>query len=285
MRSQLFQGILIGLALLLIIALIGIGLANPRTADAPASEELESQYRMTALLVRLQSDITQGLEAMDDNQAYAAYDLGKTDLDGDAARGILANLSRTNGAIIDCTTIDANATILAAEPTAYGNVEGIYIGDQLPARHLLATKRPVLSDMMPVAEGIQAALLSAPIFDAKGRFIGMTSIVFKPDTFLAAIVEPAVRETPYSMTISQTDGLILYDTDPTQIGLMPDAEIYAEYPDLLALLRRIQAERYGTGRYTFTDGRTGEVTEKETFWTTAGIHGTEWRVALIRIVR
>ncbi len=220
-----------------------------RCADALRDE--------TALLIRLQSEIKAGLDGLDNDLARACYDLGQTGLRNDAARQVLLNLSRTDRGIVDCTTVDASGTIPAAEPAAYRGVEGADVWNQPNVRHVLATKRPVMSEVVTVAEGFEAAIVSAPVFtnggvfSDEGRFIGFASIVFRPEDFLSTIVAPAVGEAPFSVTVAQTDGRILYDSDSAQIGRMTfDDPLYASYPDLLATARRVvdERDRYGNLR-------------------------------------
>ena len=266
-----------------IIAALAI-LAAGCVADQPAANAATVDGDAAALLVRLQSDITAALENLDDRLAYAAYDLGETDLSGDDVHAILANLSATDPSIVDCTVSDANGTILAAEPAAYRGIEGAEIGGQAHVRHILATKRPMMSEMITVAEDIPATVIIAPIFTNESRFTGFASIVFRPETLIAGVAGPAENGTPYQVMVIQTDGRVLYDTDPTQIGKMTfEDPLYADYPDLLDVARRVTGERYGTAAYEFAaDG--GQAVKKEVAWTTAGLHGVEWRVAVIRAV-
>ena len=115
-------------------------------------------------------------------------------------------------------------------------------------------------------------------------FVGFTSIVFRPEVLIGEIAGPAADGTPYQVMVVQTDGRVIYDTDPAQIGrMMFEDPLYTDHPDLLDTAQRVVSERYGTATYKFAaDG--GETVQKEITWTTAGLHGTEWRVAVIRAV-
>lgn len=277
MSSQSYPWI-IAVAAVFVAVVAGFTVLN-QPATPPASGTNEDARE---LLVRLQSDITVALEALDDRLAYTAFDLGKTGLDDTTARNILLNLSSTDPAIVDCTVSDTEGTLLDAEPAEYHGVEGTDLRDQPNVRHILASKRPIMSDLITVAEGIPATVISTPIFTDEGRFAGFTSVVFRPDLLIAGIAGPATNGTPFqAMVVQVEDGRILYDADPTQIGLTPfEDPLFADYPDLLDAARRISAERYGTATYGFAaDG--GQAVQKAITWTTAGLHGTEWRVAVI----
>ncbi|WP_243669721.1 small multi-drug export protein [Methanoculleus chikugoensis] len=97
--------------------------------------------------------------------------------------------------------------------------QGAEIGGQAHIRHILATKRPIMSEVITVAENIPATVIVAPIFTNEGLFAGFASVVFRPEALVAGIAEPAANGTPpYQVMVIQTDGRVIYDTDPAQIG-------------------------------------------------------------------
>ncbi len=279
MSSQLYPWIVAVAAVLVAVGAGFAALNQPAAAPDSVTDE-----EAAALLICLQSEITTALEALDSRLAYAAFDLGKTGLNDAAARGILANLSDTDPAIVDCTVSDAGGTIIAAEPAAYHDVEGADIWGQAHVRHVLATKRPIMSEVITVAEGFPAAVITAPVFTNESLFVGFASVVFRPEALIAGVAGPAANGTSYQVMVVQTDGRVLYDTDPAQVGKMTfEDPLYADYPDLLEVARRVADERYGTATYGFAaDG--GQAVRKDISWTTAGLHGAEWRVAVIRAV-
>jgi len=277
MSSQSYPWI-IAVAAILVAAVAGFSAMNQ-----PALPATGTNTDARELLVHLQSDITVALEAVDGRLSHAASDLGGTGLNDTAARGILLNLSDVDPAVVDCTVSDAGGTLLAAEPAAYHGVEGADLRDQPNVRHVLASKRPIMSEVITVAEGIPAAVMSTPIFTGEDRFVGFASVVFRPEVLLAGIADPAANGTPFQVMVIQPDGRVLYDTDMGQIGRMTlEDPLYAGYPDLLDVARRTATERYGTAAYGFEVD--GEAVRKEIVWTTTGLHGVEWRVAVIRAV-
>lgn len=267
--------IIIAIACILAGVVIGMTIAPEPATDDDA--------RM--VLLRLQAEISASLERLDGEQAEAAYDLGATGLDNLAAREILLKLSRTSPAIIDCTTVSPDGVILAAEPPEYHGAEGVNVSDQPSTMQILKSKRPVMSGLGTVAEDLDAVFISAPVFtrggiasDPNGRFLGFTSIVFQPHLLIGEAAEPIVSKTPHSITVVDTDGRILYDTRPEQIGLPLDDPVYTSYPVLVEFVTRVTEERQGQASYIFRDQ------QKEAVWTTVSLHGTEWRVAVIRTI-
>ena len=243
----------------------------------PATPADDGAADAAAALIRVQSEVTVALETLDGRLSRAAAEIGRTGLTDDAARAILTDLSTTDPAIIDCSVVNAEGTLIAIEPV-YHDTEGADLRDQQNVQHILASKRPIMSDMIMLAEGFPSVLISTPIFTEESQFVGFSSLVFRPEVLIAGIAGPVERETPYKVMVIQRDGHVLYETDATQIGRMTfEDPLYADYPDLLDVARRITAERYGTATYGFTDGEERVIT-----WTTAGIHGAEWRVAVIR---
>jgi len=274
MNSLPYPWIVAAVAVLIAAGVI-FAVLNPPTGENSADA--------TAPLIQLQSEITVALYTLDGRLSHAASDIGAIGLGSDAARGILINLSTTDPAIVDCTVSNAEGTLIAAEPAAYHGAEGTDLRDQPNVRYILAAKRPIMSEVITVAEGFPAAVISTPVFTNENRFAGFTSVVFRPEVLIAGVIGPATNGTSFEVMVIQTDGRVLYDTDPVQIGRMTfEDPLYADHPDLLDAARRVTAERYGTATYAFGAGR--EAVQKEIVWTTAGLHGAEWRVAVIRAV-
>jgi polar amino acid transport system substrate-binding protein len=145
-----------------------------------------------------------------------------------------------------------------------------------------------------LVEGYNGTALAYPIFSPQGEFQGGISTIIEPDKLLNAVVAPTLRFdtynrsniTDYSFWLMHLDGLIAYDRDASQIGkYLFEDPLYMPYTSLLDLGHRIAAERSGHGYYSFqvTEGDKRIVT-KESYWTTAGLHGREWRLIVTKIM-
>ena len=112
------------------------------------------------------------------------------------------------------------------------------------------------------------------------------SIVFDPATIVQATITPVLNGTSYVMFAIQLDGRVIYDHDPAQLGkILLSDPIYHDYPELVNLGRRMVAEKSGYGTYEFyKTHESNEVVKKEAYWTTIGIHDTEWRLVIIHIM-
>lgn len=88
------------------------------------------------------------------------------------------------------------------------------------------------------------------------------------------------------MLIWKDDGLDIYSSDANQIGNnLLENPLYKPFPGLLALVRKMLEEISGYGTYDFQiTANNKTVVTKEAYWTTTGLHGRDWRLAIYRIV-
>lgn len=236
--------------------------------------------RPADLLDQAHKNITTELMKLDAALAKAAFQLSQTGLSGGPARKILAQLCRDEPLACDVMTIDSQGKIIAAEPAKYRSIEGKNIADQDQFQRLIKTKKPVMSQVIKMAEGFSAFDLEQPIFSQKGEFIGAVSLLAKPD-FWAAIVSPLIKGTSAEIWIMQKNGLLVYDTDEQQIdrNIFTD-ESYKSYPELLDLARQVAGQPEGAGNYAFLTKTQDQPVAKKLIWKTIGLHGTEFRLCL-----
>jgi polar amino acid transport system substrate-binding protein len=154
----------------------------------------------------------------------------------------------------------------------------------------------VLSKQFLLVQGYSGTALAYPIFSPQGEFLGGITAIIEPDKLLNELVAPLLQDdmqnqsviADYTFWVMDLDGLLLYDEDTSQIGknLFEDP-LYKPFPDLLQLVEhRIVAERSGHGNYSYFEAIGGNKTlvTKECYWTTAGIHGGEWRLVITKVV-
>jgi hypothetical protein len=278
-----------GLFIVAVIAIIAVTGAAVFYGQAVMLQESAGKSAadadMERQLLAMQGNVTRILYAMDADVTGAASELSTTGLTGAPAQAILANLTKTTPYGIDCITVNRNGTILAVEPREYAGVTGEDISGQAHFRRLMSGKVPVMSDLLPTVEGIQAVDIASPVFSPDGIWTGATTMLIDPGALLDAVATPVINGTSYTVWAMQTDGRIIYDQDPVQVGknLLSDP-FYAPYPELQDLGSQMVREESGSGSYTFIDDLTRETVRKEVFWTTAGIRGTEWRLVIVRAV-
>jgi len=250
---------------------------------------------MPFMLLQIQADVQGSLNDLDLDVANASQNLSATGLDGGAARGVLHKLLETNSNLVEAVTFGKDGKIIVAECKGCEGGEGADISSQEHIAHVLKTKTPTLSKQLLLVEGYTGTALAYPVFSQQGEFLGGISAIIEPDKLLNEMVAPQLHFdaynrsniTDYSFWLMHLDGLIAYDRDASQIGkyLFVDP-LYKTFPSLLDLGHRIAAERSGHGYYSFkvTEGNNRVVT-KESYWTTAGLHGREWRLIVTKIVQ
>jgi polar amino acid transport system substrate-binding protein len=270
-------------ATLLCCAIAACGQAVPNGNLAAINCSADMPFK----LLQIQANVQGSLNDMDSDVANASVDLSETGLDGDAARGVLDKLLKTNSNLVEGVTVGKDGRIIVAECKGCEGGVGANISSQEHIARILKAKTPALSDEFMTVEGYNATALAYPVFSPQGEFLGGISATFEPERLLNAFVSPMLNGTGYSFWVMQLDGLIAYDRDSSQIGkYLFEDPLYTPFQSLLALGHRMVADRAGHGSYSFqvTEGNMTVVT-KDVYWTTAGLHGKEWRLAITRIMQ
>jgi len=257
----------------------------------------DSETDKSSILLHFQADVQDSLTDLDSDVANAAQNLSTTGLEGDAAREVLRKLLDTNSNLVEASTFSKEGKIIVAECRECEGSEGADISGQEVVANFLKTKTPTFSKQLLLAEGYNGTVLEYPVISQQGEFLGGTSAIIEPDKLLDSLASPLLHfndstqsnTTDYTFWVMDLDGLLLYDEDSSQIGrnLLEDP-FYESFPSLLELVeQRIMPERSGHGSYSFfqeTGGNKAEVT-KECYWTTAVLHGTEWRLVINKVVQ
>jgi hypothetical protein len=241
--------------------------------------EAEALWRLDNVTDAIQRE----LNTVDRDLAAAADSIMLTGLDSPPTREVLNQLIAKYACTVDAATVDPNGILVAIEPSAYQDSQGADISDQQQVVRLHATLQPVLSLLFMAVEGIPGMDLEWPLFNGYGLLTGSVSLFFNPTDLLAPIVAPEVAGSRFACWLMQTNGIILYDADPGEIGrvLFTDP-LYASYTELLALGQQMVEHPSGSGSYTFLANEATTPVTKLAWWQTVGLHGTEWRVVLIR---
>lgn len=267
-------------ALVLALLLAGAGCIHApfETNDAAAARH----HVMQLLLQGVAGSIERDLDGLDGNVSLAARELGATGLSGPEADGVLRRVVSLHPCIHAAITYDANGTVRAAEPADVKVIIGANLLDQENVRQAISTEKPLMSGYFTLAEGGEAVSITHPVFSPDGEFLGDISMTFSPSCLVAPYAGEAMGYAPVIVNVAQQDGRILYHPDRALIGKPTFNEsAFAAFPGVLDLARRYSTERSGYATFSFYRTGTDVVVEKETFWDTVGLHGTEWRVMVI----
>ncbi len=275
------------IASLLLCAIVASGQPIPAVNKSAANSTSDMIFR----LIQIQADIQGSLDGLDSDVANASQDLSVTGLEGNSARGVLKKLMETNPNLVEAATVSKDGKIIAAECRDCEGGEGANISSQEHIAHILKDKTPAFSNEFLLVEGYNGTALAYPVFSPSGELMGGISTIIKPDDLIDASVAPRLNGTDYSFWAMQLDGLIIYDKDSGQTGkgqaglnLFTDS-IYEPFPSLQALAHTMAGARSGQGSYSFNiSSENSTIVLKDAYWTTAGLHGKEWRLAITKIM-
>jgi hypothetical protein len=99
---------------------------------------------------------------------------------------------------------------------------------------------------------------------------------------MAATLPTLAQSTGFTFFCMQSDGFIIYDVDPNDVGTNLFSSYYADFPSLQALGWRMVNESTGYGTYSYYDSQQShQVVNKECYWTTVGAHSVTWRLIIV----
>ena len=246
----------------------------------PVTVRAQDNEKPLVVIIKLQDDINAVFSKLDADAARAAKELGKTGIEGEAAREVIRNLAASAGLYsVDSCAVNTKGIITIVEPPEYKKFEGSDISAQPQVLRLWATKQPVMGELFMSVEGFYASSIEHPVLSDKGELLGSVSLMFKPENIFALVLEEDLKGTPVHAWAMQKDGRLVYDSDPAQIGkILFEDPMYQPFPRLLTLCRKIAAARSGFGPYDFYDIGKKNIVTKDAVWATIGVNGTEWRL-------
>jgi hypothetical protein len=225
----------------------------------------------------LESVIMGMLKGIDATLTKSASMIGKFGVSNFETNRILKECRLGRSYVIDCAFIDDKGVIRVIEPDKFKNSEGIDISFQDAVKEILKTRKPVMSNLIDSVEGIKSVDFKVPVFSEKKEFLGCVSMLTRIEEMIkfAAVQVEAGRGV--KTWVMQKDGLIIYETDHSQIGLNLFSDpLYKDYPELIELGRRMVKEESGEGTYSFLINGTKKVVRKDAAWRTLSFYGNEW---------
>lgn len=284
---------LASMAIGIVMLICALSAAGQNTTEGSGSAP-NATADMLFMLLQIQADVQGSLNDLDTDVANASADLSATGLEGSAANEVLSRLLETNSNLIEAVTFSKDGKILATECRGFQGADGADISSQEHISHVLTARTPAFSKQFQLVEGYNGTALAYPVFSPDGKLMGGVSAIIEPDRLLNGSVAARLHFdvgnrsniTDYSFWMMHLDGLIAYDRDASQIGkYLFEDPLYRPYPSLLALGQRMIKERSGHGYYSFQVTEDNQrVVTKESYWTTAGLHGREWRLIVTRMM-
>jgi hypothetical protein len=278
MKKTLFPPISAVLSAVLLITLTA-------ACVGPVKNERELRSATENLQGILQSKLLNLNNAVSD----AAGKIAKLGIKGEETRNVLNGLCKKYPYLVDCSTSDPQGRLITVAPDPYRRYEGTDTAATEVSKKFFAdlgaSRKPILSNVFRAVEGVDAVVLVWPIITEKGELLGYIGALFKPEGICGGTIAPAAEVRAIKVNIAQLDGLTIYSSNGIETGrnLLTD-ERYTVFPELVAMGRKMVAEKTGTAEYTFLDDATNQPVKKTAFWTTLGLNGTDWRLVSIAVL-
>lgn len=242
---------------------------------APAPEQL------TLSLDKFVPELKQSINTIDVSLSTSIKEADDNLKNESEIRELLQVLTEENPDIVEAGFVTKKGILAYIEPAVYRNFENEDISRQ---KHVIALRKdpkPVFSGGFMSVEGFLCVDLAHPVFDAAGELLGSVSVLIRPELLIEPLLEKSRIPEDYELWIMQTDGLMIYDKDPEEIGRMLFSDpAYAKFESLLDLGKEMAAKPEGEGSYIFLAHGSTEKTIKEVIWKTIRIQDREWRVVL-----
>lgn len=140
---------------------------------------------------------------------------------------------------------------------------------------------PIIGGMQRNAIGCNIIEYVMPVMENDSIVTGAVSIQFAVTEMLERIVAKEIAGLTVNVWIIQTDGLILYDTNSSEIGLnVLRDDPFIQFPSLTQCARRIISNETGTGSYVYKTKAMKEARRKSTQWDSINVGGRQWRIIL-----
>jgi len=267
---------LISAILMAMLIVVAAGCAGP----------VKNEKQLKSATENLQVIIQSKLLNLDNAVADAAEKIAKSGLQGEETRGILNGLCRKYPYLTDCSTSDPQGRMVSVATEAYRRYEGTETATTEASitffEDFAENRKPMLSNVFRAVEGIDAVVLVRPVITDDAELLGIVSALFKPGDLLARTIAPAAETRAIKVNVMQLDGMVIYCSTGTETGknVLTDPS-YKNYPELISQAEIIAAQKTGTGGYMYPDAATGKIVKKTVYWTSVGLHGTEWRLVSI----
>lgn len=234
-----------------------------------------------AAFERVGTRLDEEFRKIDEKLSSAASVIEKNGMEGEGPRAVIASIVAGSKCIISCCIINDKGFVRVAEPAVFQSLEGKSLSSQSHIKAALAAGKPVMSGIFKAEEGFESVVFAYPLKTEDGKISGCISALIRPDSFLATFIIPEIETNPLNIWAMQTDGMILYDRDPQEIGRnIFEDKYFQPYPELRGLARRICSEVRGSGNYSYPSKGARVMIEKHARWVSVGLYGRAWRLIM-----
>jgi hypothetical protein len=274
-KTKIIIGVLSGFLIISLVANIYLTTQNLSLTDQNASDT--AKVEMTALLSAVQVNIDSEIERIGNSVIYASQQLTNTGISGNQARQIIAALAANSSYIIEAATQNLDRQMIIVEPEAWHTSEGKIIGPQKWLNtNPIADITPAMTPVIMLITNQSGCSIVAPIFNSNKEMIGTVSSIFDPQALVNAAIQVVAKDSGYSFTATQLDGLVVYSGSPDFQGknLFTDQSLAANYPGVKE--SALTTSAVSSGYHAYSVGSQ----QREAYWTTINAYGQEWRLVI-----
>lgn len=262
------------LVFIVTVAIFGAGCTEERQPSLQTAEE--------AVLRGAVSGINDELTSVRASTAGSARALGEAGLTGAAGKEAVRQMMLNHPWVESALVIRKDGVVTMAVPENYAGLLNASLAFSPQTAQALRAQAPLVSDAFHLEQGYCGVIQSYPVFGPD--YLGYVNIAYRPDALIERAIAPLTDGTPYDVWVTQTDGLVIYDTTPEEIGRNLFADQDYRSPELQEAFARIVAEPSGSVDYSFWDRNWERNVTKKAIWDTAGIDGAAWRVVVTQNV-
>ncbi|HMK43387.1 MAG TPA: PAS domain S-box protein [Dissulfurispiraceae bacterium] len=176
------------------------------------------------------------------------------------------------------TRVDENGIIMHTAPES--SFIGSNISGQKHIQEILATHKPVVSDVFRTIQGAEAIALHVPVFKGTA-FKGSIAVVVNFESLSKRYLDVIrIGQTGHVWVISR-DGTQLYSDTPERTGKAV-LESYREYPTILAMAHKMLQGDTGAATYVFGKSEVGSSDPDRYYavYMPARLENTFWSIAV-----
>jgi len=236
---------------------------------------------MAEHLAMAASGLQNGLDVIDNQVSSIARNLTRNGVEEKKLKSILLQGLEIPG-VRQVSFMDKTGRITTIIPEKYDSYEGEDVSGQHFTSNLLSYPVPGMSGYFTMNEGMDAVILSYPVFSADKKVSGYVEALFDPGNLTEVYALPFMNGTKFDLMVSQPDGKILYDAHPDMNGQeIWNNTMFNKFPDLLSWAAHYQNANGGIDQYSYYRGNSDEIAKTNVIWTTVGLHGTPWRIFIL----
>ncbi len=269
---------------LLIIPVLAVILFAGCTTDQNKDTVVLQPYTdAIAALNDINLAVVQKFNEYDNEMAYAALRLDREGLTAKQSEFIVNSLQKIDGYVRLAGILDTSGRLLYVYPGNYYKDcgDGPVIKDAEDIMKKISCGQKVLSGTY--LNRCQEMVVDY-VCPVKGRdeiVHGAIYIQIAITEMMRHFVSNKIVGMPLNVWIVQTDGLIIYDTDPTEINInILTSDYFRSHPSLIAVAQKITNYETGTGEYTYVSKGNKVELRKTAQWNSVGIGGRQLRIVL-----